>query len=131
MRWLNHAIDWTAESFGGLGFLAGYNVVTFVWVGLGMVDRHWFDPYPSNFYTLSVSWLAINMSSLLLWSDRRKAAKERAMERHQAQTLDTLLALAEADAAQIPLIRQIAQSQVIILDELQAREHAQEVTPCQ
>lgn len=122
MRWFNAAVDWTATSFGGLGFLTSYNVITFVWVGLGMTDPHFFDPFPSNFYTLTVSWLAINMSSLLLWSDRRKAEKTRLEEDHKLQTLDALLALAQSDARTIPVIRQIANNQIAILEYLQREE---------
>lgn len=122
MRGFNAAIDWTAEGFGGLGFLTSYNAITFVWVGLGMTDPHFFDPFPSNFYTLTVSWLAINMSSLLLWSDRRKAIKAREEEEQKLQTLDALLTLAESDASSIPIIRQIASNQILILEYLQRKE---------
>ena len=92
MRW----IDKCAEAFGGLPFITAYNIITFGWVYLGLADPHFFDPFPSNFYTLSVSWLAINMSSLILWAERRGKAKEDADEEHKRKTLDAILRLAES-----------------------------------
>lgn len=97
MRW----VDKLAEAFGDLPFILGYNIGTFVWVYLGLTDKHFFDPFPSNFYTLTVSWLAINMSSFILWSERRKKAREQAEEERQRKQLEAILRLAESMEAML------------------------------
>lgn len=96
MRW----IDLLAETFGGLPFLLTFNFSSLAWVLLGIFDPHFPDPYPSNFYTLTVSWLAINMSSLVLWSERRRREREEALEqadRRLLKAMHALLSKAEHD----------------------------------
>lgn len=122
MRRLNGVIARIADSFGGITFIVLYNVITLVWVLLGIYAPWFPDPYPLNFYTMLVSWLAINMSSLLLYVGKRQQARERAEEEHKSKTLDALLALAQSDASTIPIIRQIANNQIVILEHLQREE---------
>ncbi|WAH35062.1 DUF1003 domain-containing protein [Alicyclobacillus dauci] len=76
MNIINRAVDWLVDSFGGFLFLVLFNSISVLWVTLGLVDPHFFDPFPGNFYTLTVSWLAINMSILILWAERRNKARE-------------------------------------------------------
>ncbi|WAH38245.1 DUF1003 domain-containing protein [Alicyclobacillus dauci] len=76
MNIINRAVDWFVDTFGGFLFLILFNGVSVLWVALGLIDPHFFDPFPSNFYTLTVSWLAINMSILILWAERRNKARE-------------------------------------------------------
>lgn len=76
MKLLNQFVDWLVLAFGGGKFIAIYNSATLIWYIEGRYNPHWFDPFPSNFYTFVVSWLAINMTSFVLRSDLRKRAEE-------------------------------------------------------
>lgn len=122
MRW----VDRLAESFGSLGFLLAYNVATFIWVGLGIAKPQWWpDPYPGNFYTLLVSWLAINMSSLVLWSQLRAKYREEKMEqadRRMLKAMYTLIAETEAEMErakeQQKMIVSLLDSQLTIIEQL-------------
>lgn len=122
MEWLTTLIDKTADSFGGLKFIVCYNIVTTIWVLLGIFAPWFPDHYPSNFYTMLVSWLAINMSSLLLYVGNRRLKKEREEEEFKLSTLATLLTLAEHQDSLRPLVKQIAQNQLVILDQMQTQE---------
>lgn len=82
--------------FGGVPFFIIFNVLTAAWVFEGKTNPHFFDPFPCNFYTFTVSWLAINMSALILFSDLRKRVKEEEDERHKRMMLESLLRLTES-----------------------------------
>lgn len=85
MNIINRSVDWFVDTFGGFYFLLFFNAVSMLWVTFGLVDPHFFDPFPSNFYTLTVSWLAINMSILILWAERRNKAREDRQKQADAQ----------------------------------------------
>lgn len=82
--------------FGGIPFIIFYNLLTIVWVFLGIFAPWFPDPYPSNFYTFLVSWLAINMSAFILFSELRKKKHEQAEEEHKKKMLEAILKLAES-----------------------------------
>lgn len=96
MKWVYRLVEWLARTFGGLWFLLLYNVITFVWVGLGLLDPRFFDPFPSNFYTLTVSWLAINMSTLILWAEHRSKAREEEQKEKEIAQTEAILHMSES-----------------------------------
>jgi uncharacterized membrane protein len=97
LRWINYIVDRLVEIFGGIWFIAIFNIITLIWIGLGLFDPYFFDPFPSNFYTLTVSWLAINMSSLVLWAERRSKAREERQRKKDADVIDAILHLSESN----------------------------------
>jgi uncharacterized membrane protein len=97
LKWIEKLV----HIFGGIPFIIIYNVITIWWVYEGMTNPRFFDPFPSNFYTFVVSWLAINMSAFILFAERRQKAKEEADEQHQRKTLEAILKLAESMEAML------------------------------
>lgn len=122
MRW----VDRLAEAFGSLAFLVCFNLVTALWVGLGIWAPQWWpDPYPSTFYTLIVSWLAIDMSSLVLWSEHRAKNREEKMEQADRRMLKAMYALVAETEAEMERAKEqqrsilaLLESQMAIVDEL-------------
>lgn len=96
MKAINKAVDWFVHIFGGIQFLVSFNLISVTWVILGLTDPHFFDPFPSNFYTLTVSWLAINMSILILWAERRSAAREERIKKLDEERSEQMYAHTQA-----------------------------------
>lgn len=116
-RWIYRAVEWLAETFGGLWFLFLYNVVTFAWVGFGLLDPHFFDPFPSNFYTLTVSWLAINMSTLILWAEQRSKSREDEQREKEATQTQLIVVQTETIAHMTESIQHIITHLVKVAEE--------------
>jgi uncharacterized membrane protein len=90
LRW----VDKLADAFGSLPFIVIFNVGTLIWSVEGRFNPHWFDPWPYNLSTYLMSWLAINMTSFVLWSDRRRRAREQEDDERQRKMLEAILRLA-------------------------------------
>lgn len=70
------AADKVGATFGSWGFISAYIALTFVWCG-GNIVLWRFDRYPYQFYTFSVSVLAILMSAIILLAAKRIAEIDR------------------------------------------------------
>jgi uncharacterized membrane protein len=97
VRW----IDKLVQIFGGIPFIICYNVISILWAYEGMTNPRFFDPFPCNFFTFTVSWLAINMTSFVLFSDLRKRAKEEREDERSRKMLEAILRLAESMEAML------------------------------
>ena len=76
---LQKAVDWVAQFSGSLPFLLLNALVFFVWIvaNVGAIPGlRPFDPFPFQFLTLAVSLEAIFLSTFVLISQNRQAAKD-------------------------------------------------------
>lgn len=89
-------VDKLVRIFGGIPFIILFNVISFWWFYEGKFNTHFFDPFPSNFFTFLVSWLAINMSSLILFAELKSKRLEHADEESKRKMLEAILTLAES-----------------------------------
>ena len=71
------AADWVANFSGSLTFLVLHVVIFGLWLGLNIALPHPFDAYPFGLLTMWVSLEAIILSTLLLFSGNRSAARDR------------------------------------------------------
>lgn len=69
--------DWVANFSGSITFLVLHVVLFAAWIGLNMVLPKPFDEYPFGLLTMCVSLEAIILSTLLLFSGNRSAARDR------------------------------------------------------
>lgn len=70
------AADRVSSACGSWRFIWGYVALTTIWCG-GNIGVWHFDAYPYQFYTFSVSVLAILMSSLILLAGNRQLETDR------------------------------------------------------
>jgi uncharacterized membrane protein len=68
--------DAIADFSGSIPFVLIHVVIFAVWVGYNVVARSAFDPYPFQLLTLVVSLEAIFLSTFVLLSQNRQAAKD-------------------------------------------------------
>ena len=122
MRWVVKFIDWSADFFGSMTFILLYNLGTFAWMSMGILFPWFPDKFPYNFYTMVVSWLAINTASAILYVELRSRPRIEAQEKRDSSNLEALIAMAEANEQYMPLLKQVAQNQVIILEILKDSE---------
>lgn len=130
MRFLTRS----AHALGNLRFLAVFtllfNIVTFVWVFLGIWNPPWWpDPYPSNFYTLTVSWLAINMSIWVLLMEhlrRQQDERKEALDRKILRAVYALVLKADQDQENYHEVQKsilaLLESQMRIIETLSDKE---------
>jgi uncharacterized membrane protein len=71
------AADLLASFSGSIAFLVLHVVLFVLWIGLNMLLPHPFDAYPFGLLTMAVSLEAIMLSTLLLFSSNRSAARDR------------------------------------------------------
>lgn len=69
--------DWVANFSGSITFLITHVILFAVWILLNVSLPHPFDEYPFGLLTMSVSLEAIILSTLLLFSSNRQAARDR------------------------------------------------------
>lgn len=69
--------DWVADFSGSITFLVLHVGIFAVWIGLNMALPAPFDAYPFGLLTMCVSLEAIILSTLLLFSSNRSAARDR------------------------------------------------------
>ena len=68
--------DWVAAFSGSITFLLLHAILFAMWIGFNSTP--WaFDPFPYNLLTMTVSLEAIILSTLLLYSQNRQAARDR------------------------------------------------------
>jgi CRP/FNR family transcriptional regulator, cyclic AMP receptor protein len=68
--------DWVANFSGSITFLVLHVVFFAIWIGFNSSPLG-FDPFPFNLLTMTVSLEAIMLSTLLLFSSNRQAARDR------------------------------------------------------
>ena len=70
--------DWVANASGSISFLVVHVVIFALWITLnvGVLSFGDFDPFPFGLLTMAVSLEAIILSTLLLFSSNREAARE-------------------------------------------------------
>lgn len=68
--------DWIANFSGSIAFLVLHVVCFAAWIGVNSLHDA-FDPFPYNLLTMTVSLEAILLSTLLLFSSNRSAARDR------------------------------------------------------
>jgi len=73
------AADWVANFSGSIEFLILHVIIFAIWIVLnvGLFDFGDFDPFPFGLLTMAVSLEAIILSTLLLFSSNRQAARDR------------------------------------------------------
>ena len=69
--------DWVANFSGSISFLVIHVCLFAIWIGLNLTIPHPFDAYPFGLLTMCVSLEAIILSTLLLFSSNRSAARDR------------------------------------------------------
>lgn len=70
--------------------LHAFNAIVFSWAAFNIsTDVYAFDPYPYNFLTLVLSWLAIVMTILIMINQKRQ-------EDQNKEVLETILLLSKA-----------------------------------
>ncbi|CAN5888267.1 hypothetical protein BH11MYX2_BH11MYX2_06830 [soil metagenome] len=69
--------DKVADISGSISFLVVHVAIFSVWIGLNLSLPHPFDEYPFGLLTMCVSLEAIILSTLLLFSSNRGAARDR------------------------------------------------------
>ena len=71
--------DWVANFSGSITFLVLHVVIFAIWIvlNIGVVPFGGFDAYPFGLLTMAVSLEAIILSTLLLFSSNRQAARDR------------------------------------------------------
>ena len=73
---VQRAADAIADFSGSIPFVLIHVVIFAVWVGYNVITRTGFDPYPFQLLTLVVSLEAIFLSTFVLLSQNRQAAKD-------------------------------------------------------
>lgn len=68
--------DWVANFSGSITFLVVHVIFFAAWIGFNTLPVA-FDPFPYNLLTMTVSLEAIILSTLLLFSGNRQAARDR------------------------------------------------------
>ena len=68
--------DWVANFSGSITFLVVHVILFAAWIGFNSTPLA-FDPFPYNLLTMTVSLEAIILSTLLLFSGNRSAARDR------------------------------------------------------
>ena len=68
--------DWVANFSGSITFLVLHVILFAAWIGFNTLPIA-FDPFPYNLLTMTVSLEAIILSTLLLFSGNRQAARDR------------------------------------------------------
>src|SRR5664279_1586266 len=68
--------DWVANFSGSITFLVVHVILFAIWLGFNSTPFA-FDPFPYNLLTMTVSLEAIILSTLLLFSGNRSAARDR------------------------------------------------------
>jgi CRP/FNR family transcriptional regulator, cyclic AMP receptor protein len=68
--------DWVANFSGSITFLVVHVILFAIWIGFNSTPLA-FDPFPYNLLTMTVSLEAIILSTLLLFSGNRSAARDR------------------------------------------------------
>jgi CRP/FNR family cyclic AMP-dependent transcriptional regulator len=68
--------DWVANFSGSITFLVVHVILFAMWIGFNSTPFA-FDPFPYNLLTMTVSLEAIILSTLLLFSGNRSAARDR------------------------------------------------------
>lgn len=77
--------DHVARVGGSWGFIIGFGVVLATWMGWNMLTRGGglaFDPYPFIFLNLMLSMLAAIQAPIIMMSQNRAAARDRAAAEH-------------------------------------------------
>lgn len=70
--------------------LRTFNAIILLWASVNIfLGHHSFDPYPYNFLTLVLSWLAIVMTILIMINQQRQ-------EDQNKEVLETILLLSKA-----------------------------------
>ena len=69
--------DWVANFSGSISFLVIHVCLFAIWIGVNLSIAHPFDAYPFGLLTMCVSLEAIILSTLLLFSSNRGAARDR------------------------------------------------------
>lgn len=69
--------DWVANFSGSITFLVLHVFFFALWLGVNGLVEGSFDPFPFNLLTMCVSLEAIILSTLLLFSSNRQAARDR------------------------------------------------------
>jgi len=81
-RWARLA-DKVASVGGSWGFIIGFGVALFSWVGLNvLLATRAFDPYPFIFLNLMLSMVAAIQAPIIMMSQNRQAAVDRAAAEH-------------------------------------------------
>jgi len=72
------AADWITKWAGSWGFIFGFFVVLFLWIGANIYGwlNQW-DPYPFILLNLALSCLAAIQAPVILMSQNRQAQKDR------------------------------------------------------
>jgi uncharacterized membrane protein len=96
LQWLHRVMERLVDAFGSITFILLFNIITPTWVILGLTWPHFFDPFPSNFYTLTVSWWAINETSFILWNERRNKQREEQRRLKEYETTQAILHISES-----------------------------------
>jgi uncharacterized membrane protein len=78
LSWRDKLADRVAELNGSWAFILGLVGLTFVWAGLNAFVRTPFDAYPYQFFNLFLGILVGVQGPLIMMSQNRQAAKDRA-----------------------------------------------------
>ncbi|WP_269714128.1 DUF1003 domain-containing protein [Caulobacter sp. NIBR2454] len=77
--------DRVAAVGGSWGFIGGFAAALILWVGINLLLRPWghaFDPYPFIFLNLILSTVAAIQAPIIMMSQNRQAARDRAAAEH-------------------------------------------------
>lgn len=78
--------DYIAEFAGSWGFIIGFALFMIVWIGINLILRsRAFDTYPFILLNLGLSTLAALQAPVILMSQNRQAAKDRAVAQNDYQ----------------------------------------------
>jgi uncharacterized membrane protein len=78
LRWSDKLADRVAELNGSWAFILGLLALTFIWVGMNTFLPRPFDGYPYQFFNLFLGILVGMQGPLIMMSQNRQAAKDRA-----------------------------------------------------
>jgi uncharacterized membrane protein len=78
LRWSDKLADRVAELNGSWAFILGLLALTFIWAGMNTFLPRPFDVYPYQFFNLFLGILVGMQGPLIMMSQNRQAAKDRA-----------------------------------------------------
>jgi uncharacterized membrane protein len=78
LRWSDKLADRAAELNGSWAFILGLLALTFIWAGMNTFLPRPFDVYPYQFFNLFLGILVGMQGPLIMMSQNRQAAKDRA-----------------------------------------------------